>query len=93
MNLNNNKDVLLVKYEDKILNSAKIVKEIYTFLNVDYPGDFLVKGIYSGALKRGEQIQLSPQIEYLCSELYQKIEKDYKNQQEILFSKNNTLTL
>ena len=88
MHLNSNKDVLLIKYEDKILNSISILKEIYSFVNIDYPGDYLVKKIHSGALKRGEQIQLLPQLEKLCKDLYLKMDKDYSYQQEKLTIQN-----
>lgn len=73
LNLHENPKVMLCRYEDLCRNPADIMRQIYAFANCTYPGDFIVKDVHFNSVGRGKQIELSPEIDRLCAELFKEM--------------------
>lgn len=86
LDLQNNLRVLVCRYEDLVCNPHHITKSIYRFVDLSYPGDEIISMVHSKSVNKGNNIILSPGIEKLCNDLYQKLEETYRMQQYRLFS-------
>ena len=64
-----NPRVALLKYEDFVLNPSKIMKQIYQYLDISYPGNRIVKGIHSDSINKGQRVELSLDIQCICEKL------------------------
>lgn len=69
--------VTMLRYEDFATDPPKAIAQIYHFLNRDFPGKHILKEVHAKSVKKGTSVQLSPEIEHLCQELYQKLEDTY----------------
>lgn len=78
LELDNNPNVLLCKYEDLITSPTHIFKKIYKFLNQKYPGPWIHKEIHSKSLSKGQDINLSPEVDQLAKRLLDKLNKIYQ---------------
>ena len=77
----NNLRVLVCRYEDLVCKPHHITKSIYRFIDLSYPGDEIISMVHSKSVNKGNNIILSPGIEKLCNDLYQKLEETYRMQQ------------
>jgi len=78
-NLQSNEKVLLCKYEDLVTKPKKIMEGIYSFLGLQKPSEKIVLGIHAGSISKGKDVKLSPEVEELCENLYEKINAQYEN--------------
>jgi hypothetical protein len=74
LNLQKRIDVLPVKYENLAFRPSDVTKGIYRFLSIDYPGNKVTRKVHSSSINKGKSIQLRPEIEKLCEDLYAKLE-------------------
>lgn len=81
--LNNSNRILLMRYESFVKEPYKKLSRVYQFLGEKIPETLKENDIHGRSIKKGEDINLSPEIEALCDGLYQKFEKEYS-------SKNNS---
>lgn len=72
--------VFLCKYEDLVTKPAILMRQLYDFLEVDYPGDRIIAHIHSTSIKKGKHVELSPDIKMLCDNLLQKLDHNYETQ-------------
>lgn len=79
LGLDQNKDVLICKYEDLVKFPDRVIKTIYKNLNQSYPGDKIYKEIYATSLQKGEDVKLSEEIDLLAQELLDKLNKSYQS--------------
>ena len=56
-----------------VLNPGKILKHIYEFLEIKYPGDRIVCEVHPNSIGKGSHLLLTPEIEEICSGLYEKL--------------------
>lgn len=75
--LEHNPRILLCRYEDWVTAPSEITKQIYTFVELPYPGDHAVSEVHTESVKRGQTVSLSPEVEQLCYDLYQRLEQCY----------------
>lgn len=75
LNLVENPKVFLCKYEDLVFNPLEIMKNIYEFLGRDFPGSQIVSEVHTTSVRKGENISLSPEIDFLCMNLLKKFNK------------------
>jgi hypothetical protein len=61
--------VFLCKYENLVLNPQKVVKNLYRFQAIEFPGDHLFKLVSSSSVGKGNSVKLSPHIFSLCEEM------------------------
>lgn len=75
LKLHENPTVMLCRYEDIVTNPSQVMRNIYKFINYDYPGDHLVEGIHNHSVKLGKDIELNQNLEALCLGLLHKLDK------------------
>jgi hypothetical protein len=75
LELEHHPDVFLCKYEDIVAKPSQVMRNIYQFLGSKYPGDQIVSHIHRQSLNLGKSIEISPELESLCAELLQKIDR------------------
>lgn len=68
-----NNDVLLVKYEQLVLNPKEHFQTIFKFLNIEFKDKFVDK-IFSSSVKKDKKNKIDNEIEILCNSLYNKLE-------------------
>lgn len=77
LNLKSHNRVLLTKYEDLVTGPAHVLRKIYNFNKIDYPGDKIVSDVHSNSINKGKNIQLSFEIEEICNNLLKKLDNIY----------------
>ena len=68
LDLNRHPRVILCRYGTLVSDPDSIMRSIYKFLLVPYPGSYLVNGVHGSSKGLGRSIDLHPEIEKLCSE-------------------------
>ncbi|MEM8829725.1 MAG: hypothetical protein AAGE96_10250 [Cyanobacteria bacterium P01_G01_bin.19] len=78
LDLDTHSDVFMCRYEDLVRYPQKMVREIYSFMEAEYPAknDFL-KEINTQSVGKGSAVELSPEIEALCEKLLTKMNHTY----------------
>ena len=76
--LQQSKDVILCKYADLVSHPAEVVKKLYERLGQVYPGPSVHKRVHPRSLKRGQALELSPDIDRLASDLLKKLDSIYQ---------------
>ena len=77
LGLNENKKILLMRYESFVLDPFNQLSKVYNFIGRKIPVSLNENNIHKKSVKKGQDIDLSPEIEELCEELYQKFEREY----------------
>ena len=72
--------VAMLRYEDFVVDPPKAIAQIYQFLNFEFPGKHILKEVHAKSVKKGNNIQLSTEIETLCQNLYERLEAVYMTQ-------------
>lgn len=78
LNLDTNPDVIMCKYEELVTNPRKIVQGIYGFVGQSFPGENIVAESHRESLQKGKSITLSPEVDLLCKELLEKLDRVYQ---------------
>jgi hypothetical protein len=50
------------------------MRQIYQFIDVDYPGDKIVADVHNKSVGLGKKLELNPEIELLCDNLWQQFQ-------------------
>lgn len=79
-NLHCNPRVIMCRYEDLVTEPSVVMEGIYDFLGRPFPGETIVEEVHSGALGKGGDIRLSPEIAKRCGELQVKLDDIYQEQ-------------
>lgn len=77
LQLATNPRVIMCKYDDMVSKPGEIFKSIYVFAGQQYPGDKIVIDIDSTSKGKGQRVELSSEIDKLCSELLYKLDDVY----------------
>lgn len=77
-NLQHHPRVTLLRYEDFVQSPLTSLQKIYRFLGLPFPTQNMLKEVHAKSVKKGANVQLSPEIETLCQELYARLEKIYQ---------------
>ncbi|MFQ5964626.1 MAG: sulfotransferase domain-containing protein [Candidatus Scalinduaceae bacterium] len=77
LNLVHNPNVMMCRYEDLVTNPTNVMKKIYEFSGCKYPGEEKHTEVHSKSIGRGKKIDLIPEIDVLCNELYEKLNNAY----------------
>ena len=75
LELNRNDRVMLCAYKNLVLQPKSTIESIYQFGGQTYPGDRIIKGVYTRSLGKGSIVKLSEEINELCSNLMMDLEK------------------
>jgi hypothetical protein len=72
--------ILLRNYGDLVTEPDAIVRETYEFVDLSYPGNFLVSGIHSRSRGKGRSVVLADGVEQLCSDMWNRLLGSYRDQ-------------
>jgi len=75
--LHNDPRVLMCKYEDLVGSPLQTVKSIYAFAGFKFPDKNISSMVHSNSVQKGKQVELSPAIDELCSDLWIKLNNTY----------------
>ncbi|WP_299164479.1 sulfotransferase [uncultured Eudoraea sp.] len=75
-----NDRVYLLKYRDLVSEPSKKIKEVYDFVGIEHPKYSLVSDVNASSIGKGKQFELSPEIETLCEELWNRLNTALKIQ-------------
>lgn len=71
--------VTMCRYDDFITDSKQMMQKIYAFIGCEYPSDKILAPVRSDVNGKGKSINLSPDIELLCKELFDKLNRVYES--------------
>lgn len=72
--------VLLLKYEDLVTSPGLHVDRVYTFIGRQPLQQDSIPKIYTTSIKRGRDLDLSPEVENLCAEMLFNLDRAYQAQ-------------
>ena len=78
LDLFNNRDVYILRYEDLVSDPKSYIQEIYQFLGRNFPGEDILGSVHSTSIGKGKGVNLPPDIYELCSELQSRIDHAYQ---------------
>lgn len=78
--LDNDTQVRLCKYEDLVSQPAKVFEDLYSCLEISFPGTKIVSNVHSNALERGSGVTLSKDVEAVCEPLWRRLSRIYEVQ-------------
>lgn len=67
---------VLCKYENIVNAPENELRRLYCSLGIRLPGRMVVREVHRGAMKKGMDIELSPEVEVICEELWRRLEED-----------------
>lgn len=73
-----NENILMCKYEDLTSSPSQEMKRIYNFLGIDYPQTNITKEVSVDSKGKGQNLELNPEIEKLCTEVWEKLNRYYE---------------
>lgn len=76
-NLMQNPHVMLCNYRDLARKPLRFMQEFYHFMEQDFPGAHIVADVKESSVGRGKHVELSPAIEALCANLYERMDAVY----------------
>lgn len=79
--LYNENRVRLCSYQDLVSKPEKTVRHLYQFINAIYPKKEITSSLHSNSLRKGAEITLQPEIEDICTELFEKLNSHYGKQE------------
>lgn len=85
--LDNNPRVLLVRYRDFTSKPGETMRRVYAYLQRPYPGDRMLREVHSESVGKGSRVELSPEIERLCKDLWHKL--DACNERTLISEKSS----
>jgi hypothetical protein len=77
LQLNENDSLILMRYESFVSDPFNKLAQVYSFITHEIPYTLQENDIHKRSLRKGQDIDLSPEIEKLCEGLYQKFENEY----------------
>lgn len=80
LNLEHNSKVFLCRYEELVLNPVKMMQDIYQFLDIDPHKIPKINEVHAKSIGKGKKLELSPDIDCLCSKLQEKLDRSYSRQ-------------
>lgn len=80
LNLQEDPRVMLCRYEDFVVEPEKNMREIYQKVGQAFPDTGIASIVHSNSIKKGKDIDFSPEIAQLVQEMQTKLEAAYRAQ-------------
>lgn len=80
LELDRNPSVMLLRYEDLVAQPQRQVDRVYHFLGKQHQGPLQIPEVYTSSVKRGRDLDLSPQVEAVCQEMLARLDQAYQAQ-------------
>lgn len=82
-NLDQNPNVWMCPYEELVQSPQSMISQIYDFMGIDHSGDnHFTQEVNVKSIGKGKDINFSPEIEQLCEDLFEKLNKNFYKQQK-----------
>jgi hypothetical protein len=78
LNLDRNPKVIMCKYEDLVSNPVEVVVGIYDSLGHSFQEEKIVTQVYTTSMGTGRSIELSPEIDLLCRDMWNRLNEVYQ---------------
>lgn len=82
LNLKNEARVKLCKYDELVQAPNRIMKDIYAFIGLPFPGEKIVADVNTSSVGKGQKIQLNPEITALCEGMLERLKQAHRRQAE-----------
>jgi hypothetical protein len=69
------KNMMLLHYADITSDPPRIMKDVYHFIDVSYPGDHIVAAVHGKSVGLGNTVELDPEIETLCEDMWNRFQQ------------------
>ena len=79
--LDSNERVFLCKYKNLVTEPNETMKKIYEFMDTRYPEKELVNDVHSSSVGKGRHFELSPEINQICEELWDRLSQAFEAQE------------
>ena len=66
--------IRVCRYSDLVTRPAKVIAQAYGFIGRPYPGDGIVRDVFTGSRGRGRDLDLSPRVHELCKGLLSRLD-------------------
>ena len=86
LGLDQNPNVFMCKYADLVTSPTKVIPTIYQFIDFKYSGNQIHEVIYTKSLKRGIDLELTPEIDQLAGDLLNQLDQIYHTKLELVAS-------
>ncbi len=73
---------MLCRYEDLVTRPSEVMRRVYDFVDMPYPGDHIVQDVHPQSVGKGRTSRLSPEVDALCADLLDRL--DAVNQRTVL---------
>lgn len=73
-------DVIVLHYDQLVSEPLQSMQYIYAFLGRPFPGDAIIANIHAQSVGKGRHVELSEEIDRLCSEMYLSLMKVFRSQ-------------
>jgi hypothetical protein len=67
--------VMKCQYSDFVTSPGQTIQAVYRFVDRPYPGDGILSEIHSTSIGKGRVVELSPEIDNLCNELWLRLNR------------------
>ncbi len=71
--LDQNPRIEMCRYADLVSSADETMQRIYRFVDLPYPGPYLVGGVHEDSRGLGRSLALHPEIETLCEAMWQRL--------------------
>ena len=71
--------VMLLKYEDLAADPELSLRRLYRHAGIAFPGPRIAEGIHPSSIGLGRELELSPEIERACEELWSELNVAYES--------------
>lgn len=75
LNLAENPNILIYKYEQIVADPSSGMQKVYQFLGHKYPGDQIVRNVHRKSVNKGRDIHLSIEIDRQCTKLMRNLDQ------------------
>ena len=87
LKLNEDPRVLILQYEDTVLNQEETFRRVFEFLGFPYD-PAIIDGIYSSSVGKHTPPEIDPAIQAICEPLKAKLDAEYNKSKEYEFQVN-----
>jgi hypothetical protein len=71
--------VMPLKYEDLVADPELSLRRLYRHAGISFPGPRIAEGIHPSSIGLGREVELSPEVERACEELWTQLNEAYES--------------
>jgi hypothetical protein len=83
---------MMCRYEELVTRPADVMRQMYRFINLSYPGDHIVQDIHPQSVGKGRQSKLSAEVDELCASMLKRLENSQRAAAPVAQAERQPLT-